>query len=343
MDNAQALSKGLMSRGIRIVSGGTDNHLMLIDLTPFGLSGKTVEKLLDEAHITANKNTIPNDPKSPFVTSGIRLGTPSVTSRGMNTEDMDMKKCVLYALSRVGSAASLDVLADAAASADYTMEYTGANEAYIALIKRLAATEPAVAEKAANSLLKKATKAEKTQTREAALEIILSLQNKEDALKLVVKSMKDESKEYRNAALDFASAFVDEQAYIELVKTMDKAKPEPKIDILNWLGREAKDSAKRETLQKLMIRFDLPAKQVLLDQIGEDYAVSEAAVWALTRIGDVSIIPNLASLLESADKNMVLLAQDALSVFDAERHEDGRALDVMIFDLRLSQRRFRGR
>ena len=89
VDNAQALSKGLMSRGIRIVSGGTDNHLMLIDLTPFGLSGKAVEKLLDEAHITANKNTIPNDPKSPFVTSGIRLGTPSVTSRGMNTEDMD--------------------------------------------------------------------------------------------------------------------------------------------------------------------------------------------------------------------------------------------------------------
>ncbi|MCD7866497.1 MAG: serine hydroxymethyltransferase [Clostridiales bacterium] len=89
VDNAQALSKGLMARGIRIVSGGTDNHLMLLDLTPFDLTGKAVEKLLDEAHITANKNTIPNDPKSPFVTSGIRLGTPSVTSRGMNTEDMD--------------------------------------------------------------------------------------------------------------------------------------------------------------------------------------------------------------------------------------------------------------
>ena len=89
VDNAQALSRGLMNRGISIVSGGTDNHLMLIDLTPFELSGKAVEKLLDDAHITANKNTIPNDPKSPFVTSGIRLGTPSVTSRGMNTEDMD--------------------------------------------------------------------------------------------------------------------------------------------------------------------------------------------------------------------------------------------------------------
>ena len=90
VDNAQALCKGLMSRGIKIVSDGTDNHLMLVDLTPFDLTGKVVEKLLDEANITANKNTIPNDPKSPFVTSGIRLGTPSVTSRGMNTEDMDM-------------------------------------------------------------------------------------------------------------------------------------------------------------------------------------------------------------------------------------------------------------
>ncbi len=89
IDNAQALCRGLMDRGIRIVSGGTDNHLMLVDLTNFGLTGKAVEKLLDAAHITCNKNTIPNDPQSPFVTSGIRLGTPAVTSRGMNTEDMD--------------------------------------------------------------------------------------------------------------------------------------------------------------------------------------------------------------------------------------------------------------
>ncbi|RKI88635.1 serine hydroxymethyltransferase [Parablautia intestinalis] len=89
IDNAQALCSGLISRGIKIVSGGTDNHLMLMDLTTYELTGKAVEKMLDEAHITANKNTIPNDPKSPFVTSGIRLGTPAVTSRGMNTEDMD--------------------------------------------------------------------------------------------------------------------------------------------------------------------------------------------------------------------------------------------------------------
>jgi glycine hydroxymethyltransferase len=86
--NAQALCAGLIGQGIKIVSGGTDNHLMLVDLTPFDLTGKAVEKLLDEAHITANKNTIPNDPKSPFVTSGIRLGTPAVTSRGMTAADM---------------------------------------------------------------------------------------------------------------------------------------------------------------------------------------------------------------------------------------------------------------
>ena len=89
VDNAQALCKGLQSREVKIVSGGTDNHLMLVDLTPYDLTGKAVEKLLDEAHITANKNTIPNDPKSPFVTSGIRLGTPAATSRGLNTSDMD--------------------------------------------------------------------------------------------------------------------------------------------------------------------------------------------------------------------------------------------------------------
>ena len=89
IDNAQALCKGLLARDIKIVSGGTDNHLMLVDLTNYGLTGKAVEKLLDEAHITCNKNTIPNDPQSPFVTSGIRLGTPAVTSRGMNTDDMD--------------------------------------------------------------------------------------------------------------------------------------------------------------------------------------------------------------------------------------------------------------
>ncbi len=89
VDNAKALCKGLLDRGLNIVSGGTDNHLMLVDLQNLGLTGKAAEKMLDEVHITCNKNTIPNDPQSPFVTSGIRLGTPAVTTRGMNTEDME--------------------------------------------------------------------------------------------------------------------------------------------------------------------------------------------------------------------------------------------------------------
>lgn len=90
IDNAQALCSGLTKRGIRIVSGKTENHLMLVDLTNLGKTGKEAENLLDEVNITCNKNTIPNDPKSAFVTSGVRLGTAAVTSRGMNTEDMDV-------------------------------------------------------------------------------------------------------------------------------------------------------------------------------------------------------------------------------------------------------------
>jgi glycine hydroxymethyltransferase len=90
IENAQALAKGLMDRGFKIVSGGTDNHLMLVDLVNKGVTGKEAEKFLDAANITCNKNTIPNDPQSPFVTSGIRLGTAAVTTRGMKPEDMDV-------------------------------------------------------------------------------------------------------------------------------------------------------------------------------------------------------------------------------------------------------------
>ena len=87
--NAKALCNGLKSRGVKILSGDTDNHLMLVDLSGTDISGKELEKRLDDAHVTANKNTIPNDPRSPFVTSGVRLGTPAVTTRGMKEEDMD--------------------------------------------------------------------------------------------------------------------------------------------------------------------------------------------------------------------------------------------------------------
>ena len=93
--NAQALAKGLVSRGFNLVSGGSDNHLMLVDLQPFNITGKELEKKLDEVYITVNKNAIPNDPQSPFVTSGVRIGTPAVTTRGLVEEDMDkIAECI---------------------------------------------------------------------------------------------------------------------------------------------------------------------------------------------------------------------------------------------------------
>lgn len=96
--NAKALAKGLVSRGINLVSGGTDNHLMLCDLRSVGITGKELEHRLDEVHITANKNAVPNDPEKPFVTSGVRLGTPAVTTRGFTTEDMDkVAECIALA------------------------------------------------------------------------------------------------------------------------------------------------------------------------------------------------------------------------------------------------------
>jgi glycine hydroxymethyltransferase len=105
VDNARALAAGLQENGLRLVSGGTDNHLMLIDLTPSGQTGKAVEKLLEKANITVNKNTIPFETKSPFVTSGIRVGTPAVTTRGMGEAEMRLIADLIGTIVREGEAA----------------------------------------------------------------------------------------------------------------------------------------------------------------------------------------------------------------------------------------------
>ena len=94
--NAQRLAKGLVDKGFALVSGGTDNHLMLADLRPFNITGKKLQNDLDEVYITVNKNAIPNDPESPFVTSGVRIGTPAVTTRGLVEEDMDVIAECIY-------------------------------------------------------------------------------------------------------------------------------------------------------------------------------------------------------------------------------------------------------
>ena len=94
--NARALAKALMEKGFNLVSGGTDNHLMLVDLQNMNVTGKELEKRLDTVYITVNKNAIPNDPQSPFITSGIRIGTPAVTSRGLKEEDMEVIADCIY-------------------------------------------------------------------------------------------------------------------------------------------------------------------------------------------------------------------------------------------------------
>ena len=99
IENAKALADGLMNRGLKLVSGGTDNHLMLLDLSGMELTGKELEHRLDEVYITANKNTVPNEQRSPFITSGLRLGTPAVTTRGLDTNDMDkIAECIAMAV-----------------------------------------------------------------------------------------------------------------------------------------------------------------------------------------------------------------------------------------------------
>ncbi|MBP3517223.1 MAG: DUF1080 domain-containing protein [Parabacteroides sp.] len=233
--------------------------------------------------------------------------------------DPNMQKEVLYALSCVGGSNSLPVLAKAAANAGYTMEATGANEAYIALLKRLVESDRDAVMKAAKKLQKEAVKAGREQTREAALQLLLLAEEPAKASKMVLAALKDPSKNYRNAALSYASAFADKDLYIELMKLVPKAKPEQKVDILNWIGREAKRPSQHDIIRNLEIRFDLPAKQVLLEQLADaNFDVKQAATWTMVKIGDKSYIPSLAELLKSEDKQVVLLGQDALAAFSGD-------------------------
>lgn len=246
-------------------------------------------------------------------------GAETVLHTLLNSGDENLQKEVLYALSRLGTQASLKKLSVAAEKAGYTMDKTGANEAYIALIKRMGRQgNTKEAGKAATDLLKKATKAGRTQTREAALQILMSVQP-ENAVKLVLSALKDANKDYRNAALSYASDFADADLYAEVVKTMAKAQPETKVDILNWIGRESKRPSQGDIIRNLMIRFDLPAKQVFLEQLQDNnFDVQQAAAWTLVKIGDKTVIPDLAKLLTSPEQQIILLGQDALAAFPGD-------------------------
>jgi HEAT repeat protein len=229
--------------------------------------------------------------------------------------DEDFRKAVFFALSRTGSKASIKELSVAAEKAFFTWEKTEANEAYIGLLKRVAEQgDTEEASKAASELLGKATKAGKAHTRNAALQILLSIE-KEKGLKRVQAALKDPSREYRNVALNYTSAFTSPKVYVELIKTMAKAKPEAQVDILNWLGRESLAAEKNALLKTLDIRFDLPARQVIVDQLkSSDFAVRQAAAWALVRINDASFIPALANLLTQTESD-ISLGCDALIAF----------------------------
>ncbi|WP_455640409.1 family 16 glycoside hydrolase [Parabacteroides sp.] len=245
-------------------------------------------------------------------------GSEELLKALLGSADEDMQKTVLYALSRVGTKASIKELSEAAAATGYTMAKNNANEAYIALLQRVAAQgDVKEVEKAANDLMKKATKAGKTQTRDAALQILFSL-NK-DNTKLLLAALKDTDKAYRNTALNYASDFAGKETYIEVMKAMQKAKPEVKVDIVNWIGREAKCPSKHDIIKNLELRFDLPAMQVLLAQMKDpDFDVKQATVWTLVKIGDKQSIAPLAELLSSDEKKVILLGQDALAAFKGD-------------------------
>lgn len=241
------------------------------------------------------------------------------------------QKEVLYALGQTGTAASIPTLSGAAAAADYTTEDTGANEAYIALLKHIATGGDAeTALKSARKLLKDATKAGAVQTREAAEQIILSLLTADDAQKDVVKAMKDADKDYRNAVLSYASGFATQPLYVELLKTAVKSKSgELKTDILNFLAREARSSQeKRDLIRTSELKWDQPTMQILHGLVSNaDPEVAKADIWLLNAIADKASIAVLARQLGSDNDTIIATVQDALATYDgAINSEVARAI-----------------
>lgn len=245
-----------------------------------------------------------------------RMNVPeSLVAGFINSPDQNMKKVAYYTLGRIGTKASLKQLETAAAATGYKLENTGANEAYIALIKQVAAQgDVKDAEKAANNLFKAATKASSTHSREAALEILFTLTDK--PLKLLNTALKDKDIDYRNAALWYTSNYADAAIYTDLIKNLPKQKPEVKVDILNWIGRESKYPEKNPAIKNLNIRFDLPARQVIASQLKDaNFDVKKAAAWALVKIGDESAISEIANLLTDTNPDIVTVAKETLEAF----------------------------
>lgn len=259
------------------------------------------------------------------------LGNISVTGSEpllkalLNTDNVDTKKVVLETLSKVGTVSSLPELAAAAQKAGYTMEKTGANEAYIRLINRVIAqgyTKEGL--KAATDLLKQAKKAGKTSTCIAALQAVMEGSGHQGATKMLYRALKDPSKEYRYAALKASSPFADKELYTRLIKSLPKMKPETQTDVLNWLRWEAYESeAKREMLNAVETGIETSGIQTIQTLLNSsDFAVSEAASLALMELGNTQSIAPLASLLASKDTNRILLGKNALLSIKVNNQND---------------------
>ncbi len=258
-----------------------------------------------------------------------RVSSAESALLGLVGQGKPNQKEVLYALGRTGSTAALTTLARAAAAAGFTTEGTGANEAYISLLKHLATAGGDAAEAAlknARKLHKDADKAGAVHTREAAEQIILTLLKPEDAAKEIIKAMKDTDKDYRNAVLLNASALADQSLYVELLKTAVKAKDTAvTVDILNFLSLEARSGdAKKEQIRTSELKWDEPTMQVLHGLISSatDGDVVRSDIWLLNALADRSSVPVLARLLSSDDELTATAAHDALATFSGNISTD---------------------
>jgi len=255
-----------------------------------------------------------------FIESGLSAAESLLLQR-IGDGDEETQLSINDALSKIGTAASLPALKKQAQLAGYALNKAGAANAYVNLLGKLADEgQTAVVQKAAQALLKDAAKAGARHSREAALGLLFSTDNTltggKNIQKLLETALKDADIDYRNAALRFASAYANEELYTKLAKSLPKAKPELKVDILNWLGQEALDAAKNPTLKNLHVSLDVSARQVMVDLLNSnDFNVQQAAAWALQKIGDTASITNLASLLTSDNADLVNLGKQTLTAF----------------------------
>ncbi|MDR0349784.1 MAG: DUF1080 domain-containing protein [Tannerella sp.] len=244
-------------------------------------------------------------------------GAEELVKGYLNSDHADIRKVALYTLSKIGTKASLPEVLTAAEKAGFTMDRSGANDACILLIKRVLEqgdTKEAVT--AANNLFKKSAKADQTATRIAALQLLMTAQDDKTASKTLMTALKDPCREYRNAALDAASAFADKTLYTGLLKSAGKMNTSQQIDIISWISREAQCPQKRGILNTVEVAIEKTGIQSLVELLGKsnDLDLKQAIAETLVNLNNAQVIPALANLLASSDKDVVALGKESLAV-----------------------------